>query len=61
MVGVNATVMLGVVAQFARTRNPLLSPPPPPLRQAHLGEGGGFFERESLFNLETTMVFSIEN
>ena len=37
MVGVNATVMLGVVAQFARTINPLLSTPPLP--QAHLGGG----------------------
>ena len=60
MVGVNTTVMLGVVAQFARTRNPLLSTPPPP-SPSPSGGGGCFFERESLFNLETTMVFSIEN
>ena len=43
--------MLGVVAQFARTINPLLSSPSP-----FEGGGGGLFEREGLFNLETTMV-----
>ena len=43
--------MLGVVAQFARTINPLLSPPSP------FGGGeGGLSEREGLFNLQTTMV-----
>ena len=44
--------MLGVVAQFARTINPLLSPPSP----FEGGGGGGLFEREGLFNLETTVV-----
>ena len=44
------TLMLGVVTQFARTINPLLSPPSP------FEGGGGLFEREGLFNLETTMV-----
>ena len=45
--------MLGVVAQFARTINPLLSPPSP---FEGGGGGGGLFTWEGLFNLETTMV-----